>query len=349
LNLQHHKYLDVVINTVHKKYSNDVISFAREMGYYSGPDEDFSFSDAYAPVDFEGARFCDARVWSGFRKVADNMDQYIDYAKGENLENRLPLWVKVNRKLSVQDVMGLMRDYYQNTELDMTNDFGAGPFQSIIRWRPLTWEVDGIEYFNERAISTQQTGFSFIAQSRSWLPYPIGGILWFGVDDTYTTVYTPMYCGITEVSESYAVGNGAMMDFSDNAAFWVFNQVSNFAYTRYNLMIPYIQEEQKRLETKYLEETKKIDQEAELLHQKNPLEARQFITEFSKDAGNQTVAEWKNLYGFLFTKFMDGNVKTKAEGQQNPELEQPGYSEEWYRKIVEETGDKFRHPGAVGH
>ncbi|MBN2480394.1 MAG: C69 family dipeptidase [Bacteroidales bacterium] len=330
-------------------YADDVISFAREMGYYNGPDEAFSFSDAYAPVDFEGARFCESRVWSGFRKVADDMDRYLDFIKGENLNNRLPLWIKVNRKLTIKDAMDLMRDYFQDTELDMTKDYGASPFQSIVRWRPLTWVVDGVEYFNERAISTQQTGFSFIAQSRSWLPDPIGGILWFGVDDTYTTVYAPMYCGVTAVPESYAAGNGAMMEFNGDAAFWVFNQVSNFAYTRYNAIVPYVRDEQKKLEARYMEETGKVDQEALSLYNSNPGEALKYLTAYSVNAGNYTVEKWKKLYAFLFTRFMDGNVKTKVEGQQNPEVEQPGYSKAWYRILVEQTGDKFRHPGGAGH
>ncbi|MBN1159474.1 MAG: C69 family dipeptidase [Bacteroidales bacterium] len=328
----------------HCMYSYDVISFAREMGYYKGPDEDFSFSDAYAPVDFEGARFCEARVWSGFRKVTVGMDRYLDYIKGENLNNRMPLWVKADRKLTVKDAMELMRDYFQGTELDMTEDFGSEPFRSIVRWRPLTWEIDGVEYFNERAVSTQQTGFSFIAQARSWLPDPIGGILWFGVDDTYTTVYTPMYCGVKSVPVSYAAGNGDMMEFSDDAAFWVFNQVSNFAYTRYNAMIPFVQDRQKKIEHQYLEETAKVDQEASSLYKENPDDALEYITAYSAEAGNRTVAEWKKLYAFLFTRFMDGNIKTKVEGQQNPEVVQPGYSETWYRIIVEQNGDKFRVP-----
>jgi dipeptidase len=329
-------------------YAPDVISFAISKGYYSGSNEAFSFADAYAPLNFEAVRFCDARVWSGFRKVADGMDAYTDYVKGDNMQNRLPLWVKANRKLSVKDIKDMMRDYYQNTDLDMTKDFGAGPNKVIVRWRPLTWEVDGVTYFNERAISTQQTGFSFIAQARSWLPDPIGGILWFGVDDTYSTVYTPMYCGIKNVPAPFAAGNGAMMDFNENAAFWVFNQVSNFAYTRYDLMIPFIQEKQNQLETEYMEKTKNVDSEAVSMYKKNPKEAIQYITDFSVNAGNQTVTEWKKLYAFLFTRFMDGNVKTRVEGQQNPELEQPGYSEEWYRKVAEDTGDKLKVPEGEG-
>jgi dipeptidase len=331
-------------------YAKDVIELARKKGYFSGRDEDFSFADAYAPLDFEAVRFCDARVWSGFRKVADGMDEYTDYASGENMNHRLPLWVKVNRKLGVADVMNMMRDYYQDTPLDMTRDIGAGPNKVIVRWRPLTWKVDGVTYLNERAISTQQTGFSFIAQARSWLPDPVGGILWFGVDDTYSTVYSPMYCGMTAVPPSFAAGNGAMMEFSPDAAFWVFNQVSNLAYTRYNLMLPYIQEKQKQLESKYLEENATVDQEAAKLYKNSPEKAMQYLTDYSIKSGEQTVAEWKKLYAFLFTRFMDGNVKTKVEGKLEPKVEQPGYDETWYRKVAEDAGNRLRVPeGAVSH
>ncbi len=331
-------------------FAKDVITLAREKGYFSGKDEDFSFADAYAPLNFEGIRFCDARVWSGFLKVADGMEAYIDYIKGENYHHRLPLWVKANRKLTASDVMAMMRDYYQGTELDMTKDFGAGPNACIVRWRPLTWKVDGVTYFNERAISTQQTGFSFVAQSRSWLPDPVGGILWFGVDDTYSTVYAPMYCGITAVPKSYAVGNGSMMEFSETSGFWVFNQVSNLAYTRYDLMIPYIQEKQKQLESGFMGEVQSIDKTAADLYKKSPSKALAYLTDYSVKSGDHTVAEWKKLYAFLFTRFMDGNVKTAVPGKQNPKVEQPGYSEEWYRKVAESTGDKLKVPeGEGGH
>lgn len=330
-------------------YAKDVISFARSKGYFNGRDEDFSFSDAYAPVDFSGARFCDARVWSGFRKVANGMDEYADYAKGENLHHRLPLWVESNKKIGVEDVMDMMRDYFQGTDLDMTKDIGAGPNKSIVRWRPMTWQVDGKSYLNERAISTQQTGFSFITQSRSWLPDPVGGILWFGVDDTYSTVYTPMYCGMNAVPPSYAKGNGSMMEFNPDAAFWVFNQVSNLAYTRYDFMIPFIQEKQKALEKKYLAETIEVDKVAGALYKKSPKKATQYITSYSVKSGENTVAEWKKLYGFLFTRFMDGNVKTAVPGQQNPHVEQPGYDEQWYRQVVKDAGDRLKVPEGGSH
>lgn len=336
-------------DTINCYYAKDVISFAIEKGYYKGKDKNFSFCDAYAPIDFGGARFCEARVWAVFNRASEGMGKYEEYAKGYDLENKMPLWVKPVEKLSVNDVMNLMRDYYQGTILDMTKDIGAGPYQSIIRWRPLTWEVDGVTYFNERAISTQQTGFSFVAQSRNWLPSPIGGILWFGVDDTYSTVYVPMYCGINEVPYSYAVGNGSMMEFSDDAAFWVFNQVSNFAYTRYKYMIPEIREKQKYLEAKFIAFTSATDEAALKLYKTDPELARQYLTEYSVNQGNNTVAEWRKLYQYLFTKYMDGNIKYKVEGKQNPKLEQPGYSEEWYRKIIEDTGDKFKYQGPEGH
>lgn len=330
-------------------YSHDVITFAREQGYFKGKDADFSFADAYNPLNFEGARFCEARVWSGFNKVNGNMGKYLDYAMGYNLENRMPLWIKPDHKLSLHEVMEIMRDYFQGTPMDMSKDWGAGPFHCIVRWRPLTWEVDGITYFNERAISTQQTGFSFVAQMRSWLPDAIGGILWFGVDDTYSTVYSPMYCGIKSVPRSFAVGNGSMMEFSDDAAFWVFNQVSNFAYTRYDVMIPEIQNKQRELEYYYIDMTKATDQTALELYYKSKDDAVNFLTTYSESAGNNTVLEWKKLYRYLFTKYMDGNIKEKVEGAQNPKLEQPGYGEEWYRKLVEETGDKFKEKGNSTH
>ncbi len=333
-------------------YSEDVISFARDAGYYEGPDSSFSFSDTYAPVDFGGARFCEARVYSGFNKVTKGMEKYEDYAMGYDLHNRMPLWVKPDIKLSLDDVMGLMRDYYQGTPMDMTKDIGAGANACIVRWRPLTWEVEGKTYFNERAVSTQQTGFSFVAQCRSWLPDKIGGILWFGVDDTYSTVYTPMYCGITEAPEAFAVGNGSMMEYSDSAAFWIFNQVSNLAYTRYNLMIPYIQEKQSKLETSYQEKVKAMDQKAIGINDDEELIAA--LNSFSGEAGEETFNEWKQLYQFLFVRYMDGNVKTKVEVQDNyqfanPKLEQPGYNDGWYKEVVKDAGEKLEYQGETSH
>jgi dipeptidase len=328
-------------------YSADVIDVARSYGWYKGPDKEFSFSDVYAPLDFGGARFCEARVWAGFNKVNSTMGKYLDYAMGRDLKNRMPLWIKPDNKLAPEDVISMMRDYYQDTPMDMSKDPGAGPYGSTVRWRPMTWKVDGETYFNERAISTQQTGFSFLAQSRSWLPAPIGGILWFGVDDTYYTVYTPMYCGITEVPESFAVGNGDMMTFSDNAAFWVFNQVTNFVYSRTSVMIDDLKAKQKELESFYLSDVANVDKYASALYSNNQAAAIKYITDYSVGAGEATVAEWKKLYAFLFTKYMDGNIKTSQPvpagyNRVNPKVSQPGYTEEWNKFVAKSTGDRYK-------
>ncbi len=342
------KELDKIYNPeVETVYAYDVIDVARGFKWFDGQDKDFSFSDIYAPLDFAGARFCEARVWSGFNMVNSQMGKYLDYAMGENLKNRMPLWIKPDNKIELKDVMGMMRNYYQGTPMDMTKDIGAGPYGSTVRWRPMEWKVDGVSYIHERAISTQQTGFSFVAQSRSWLPDPVGGIFWFGVDDTYYTVYSPMYCGITRVPETFAVGNGDMMTFSDNAAFWVFNQVTNFAYTRTRLLIGDLQKKQTELEDGYINEIVNIDKSAEALYKKSPSNAVKYLTDYSVKTGNNTVMQWKELYKFLFTKYVDGNIKEKQPVPQGykyvvPKLSQPGYGDEWNRIIVKNTGDKFR-------
>ena len=335
-------------------YADDVVSFAREKKYFDGKDEEFSFSDTYAPVSFGGARFCEVRVWSFFRSVKAGMDKYYDYASGHNLKNRMPLWIKPDRKIAVEDVMDYMRDHLEGTPLDMTKDMGAGAFENPYRWRPLTWQVDGGVYCNERATATQQTGFIFVTQSRSWLPDEIGGIFWFGVDDAASNVFVPMYSSITKVPEAFAKGNGSMMEFTFDAAFWVFNLVSNFAYTRYNIIHPEIRAEQTKLEWKFQEETKEIDKKALALHENNKDDAIAMLTEYSVTTGNETVKHWLNFYTYLFTKYMDGNVKEKVdvpEGYKyhNPKLKQPGYGNEWYEKIVDETGDHFKMPGVPAH
>ncbi len=342
------KDIDKIFNPeIETVYAYDVIDVAREYGWFKGADRDFSFSDTYAPLDFGGARFCEARVWSGFNKVNSQMGKYLDYAMGENLANRMPLWIKPDNKLSVKDVMGMMRDYYQNTPMDMTNDVGAGPFGNTVRWRPMTWSVDGVDYIHERAISTQQCGFSFVTQSRSWLPDPVGGILWFGVDDTYYTVYSPMYCGITRVPETFATGNGDIMTFSDNAAFWVFNQVTNFMYTRTRLMIEDFHNKQNELEDGFINEIQEIDRTAAELYKKKPARALIYLTEYSVNAGNNTVREWQEFYRFLFTKYVDGNVKEKQPVPPGykyvtPKVSQPGYGEEWLRRISEDAGYRLK-------
>ncbi len=345
-------------------YAPDVITFAREKGWYKGDDRNFSFSDVYAPVDFGAARFCDARVWAGFNKVAAGMEKYNDYAKGivqyENTNhfatNRMPLWIKPDKKLSVQDVMGMMRDHYQNTELDMTTDIGAGPFGLPYRWRSMTWKVDSVEYCHERAISTQQTGFSFVTQSRSWLPDAIGGILWFGVDDTYSTCYAPMYCGMTEIPVCFQVGNGDMLTYSETSAFWTFNFVTNFAYLRYSDMIKDVQKVQSELENKYVSYVPVIDKAAEILYKENPAKARKFLTEYSVNEANNMTAEWKKLGHYLLVKYIDGNIKREKDGNfERTEYGLPpspifaGYPEWWYKAIANSTGDSKKVIGSAGH
>jgi dipeptidase len=338
-------------------YAPDAITFARKMGYFTGEDKEFSFSDTYAPLDFMGARACEARVWAMFNRINSNMGQYQDYAMGKIEKgkygyptNRMPLWVKPDKKVSVHDVMELMRDHYEGTKMDMTNDIGAGPFNCPYRWRPMTWQVDSVGYVHERATSTQQTGFVFVSQSRSWLPDWVGGVHWFGVDDTYTTVYSPMYCGITKVPESFAEGNGSMIQFSPTSAFWAFNFVSNWAYTRYSYMIKDIQKVQRELELSYIDQvTNKIDQEALALLKTDKNKARVYLTNYSVNTGNATVKRWQELGQYLLVKYMDGNIKKEKDGKfedngtgQAVMPSQPGYQQWWLKEIVREHGDVIK-------
>jgi len=348
-------------------YAADVVSFARGKGWYTGDDKDFSFSDTYAPVNFGGARFCEIRVWSMFNKVAGGMDNYWEYVKG-NIEhqdkfangdanpnhyatNRMPLWIKPEKKVSVHDMMNFMRDHLENTELDMSMDVGAGAYGLPYRWRPLTWEVDSVAYCNERATATQQTGFSFVTQSRSWLPDAIGGIFWFGVDDASGSVYMPMYTCITEVPSNYAVGNGSMMEWSETSGFWIFNQVQNFAYTRYNAIHPEIQKVQTDLETGFINTVPAVDAGALALIEKDKTAAIAYLTNYSTGVGADVFNIWKDLYQYLFMKYMDGNIKTKKDVPEGyiyiaPDVSQPGYSPETYKFIVRQTDDKLKVTGS---
>ena len=318
-------------------YAKDVITFARDKGYFSGSDKDFSFADAYAPLDFGAQRFCEARVWSGFRRAAPSLNLSSDYARGVPGSTPLPLWIKPDKKLSVRDVMELMRDHYEGTDFDMTLDVGAGPYGLPYRWRPMTWQVDSVNYFHERAISTQQTGFSFVTQSRASLPNPIGGILWFGVDDTYCTVYVPMYCGINRVPKSYGLGSGSFDEFSWDSAFWVFNFVSNYTYSRYSDMIKELQIVQRELEGQFLAQIPQIDRAAMAFYKVSPQQARDYLTEYSVRSGDETVARWKKLGEFLIYKFLDGNLR-----DEHGRVLHPLYPKAWYRTIVDNTGDRYK-------
>jgi len=353
-------------------HSMDVITFARKHSYYKGSDESFSFSDVYNPLKFGGARFCDARVWSFFRvvskEVRDNQE-YTNYALGKfsrnnrmvdqsanpngYVSNRLPLWVKPDASIALKDLMARMRDHYEDTPLDMRNDPGAGPFKLPYRWRPMEFEVDSVLYLNERAVATQQTGYSFVAQSRGSLPDAIGGIFWFGADDADGCVYAPMYCGIKKVPESYSLGNGSMITWSETSAYWAFSQVNNWAYTRYNMIHPEIEKRQLEIENRFVEEVKAIDQKANELFGKDTAESVDLLTNYSVLTGNRLVKEWQDFYHFLFMKYHDGNLKVtegdrlkdNGNGKNVPQKPlHPGYGKEWERNMIRGTGDRLVVP-----
>lgn len=341
-------------------YAWDVIEVARANNLFSGKDEEFSFSDTYAPVTFSAARFSEIRVWSFFRSVNSDMDQYINYASGHDLSKRMPLWIKPDRKLTNHDMMNFMRDHLEGTPFDMRKDIGAGPFGSPYRWRPLTWKVsddpNAHEYLNERAAATQQTGFIFVAESRNWLPDPIGGIFWFGVDDAATTVFNPIYCGITEVPECFKVGNGDLLIYSPTSAFWVFNQVANFCYARYDLMSADAVKVQSELESKYQSEIASVDEAALALLKKNEKQGLDYLTKYSIKSSQNTFNRWKSLSEFLLVKYMDGNIKKEKDGKflrtstGYPEFPlQPGYSDSWKKSVIQDTGTKLLVPAGAGH
>ncbi|MDD4933977.1 MAG: C69 family dipeptidase [Methylacidiphilaceae bacterium] len=324
-------------------YAKDVASFAREKGWFSGRDEELSFAEVYSPLRGATIRSCDARVWSVFRRAAPSLKLSSDWVMGVRGARPLPFSVKPDRKLSVSDVMELMRDHFEGTELDMTKGVGAGPFALPYRWRPMTFKVDGQEYLHERAISTQQTGFSFVSQSRSWLPSAIGGLLWFGFDDTASTVYTPIYCGIRSVPRTFGAGAGSFSRFSWDSAFWVFNFVSNWAYSRYSDMIVEIQKVQREWEDRLLSEQSEVEKAALRLQAESPAQARDYLTAYSTSQGDALVVRWRALGEFLIWKFIDGNVR---DSQGN--VTHPRYPEDWYRRIAREQGNLGKVPVLEG-
>jgi len=341
-------------------YAYDVIDFARSKKLYTGTDQEFSFSDTYNPISFSGARFCEMRVWSFFRAVNGEMDQYVNYVSGHDLSRRMPLWVKPDRKISNFDLMNFMRDHLEGTEFDMRKDIGAGPFASPYRWRPLTWKVsdeaDAHDYCNERATCSQQTGFVFVAESRSWLPDPVGGIFWFGVDDAATTVFNPMYCGITSIPECFREGNGDMLTYSPSSAFWLFNRVANMCYARYDMMSADAISIQKQLESGYLDETESIDKTAADLLSKDEKQGRAYLTEYSGKCAQNTFDKWNKLSEYLLVKYIDGNIKKEKDGKfititkGIPVMpSQPGYNDAWKKSVIRDTGNKLLVPAGGGH
>ncbi|MCR4659526.1 MAG: C69 family dipeptidase [Bacteroidales bacterium] len=325
-------------------YSHDVVTAARINKWYDGLDRNFSFADTYNPLTFSGLRACESRVWSMFNRIKSGMEDYLPYVMGDPTAMRLPLWIKPDKRVSLHDVMELMRDHFEGTPMDMTGDPGAGPYHCPYRWRPMEFEVDGQKYIHERAISTQQTGFSFVAQCRSWLPAKVGGVLWFGVDDTYSTCYCPMYCGLTQVPVCFEEGNGSMSEYSETAAFWLFNRVSNFAYLRYDSMIEDIRKVQQQLETKFIEH-EKLKSDA-LANTYNTERLQGEINRFCNMCAEDMMRQWHKLDQHLLLKYIDGNIKHETPDGRIETTEtgvvrfpmQPDYPEWLLRLIVESRG-----------
>ena len=331
-------------------YSKDVISFAREKGYFNGKNKDFSFSDAYDPLSFSAHRFCDAKVWSVYRKITDGMDSYFDYIQGKS-NQPLPLYVKPTQKITLNQMKNLMRDHFEGTPLATTSDPGAQPFENPNRLAPRIWQVDSVFYFNETPTAGPQNAFSFVAQLRSWLPSYVGGVLWYGVDDATFNVYVPIYCGVAEVPECFRAGNGSMLNFSWKSAYWVFNWVSNMAYSKYSYMSKDIIKAQSEIEKKFEDNLEVIEEAAKSLYTKSPKYAADFLTDYSNNQARNTLDRWMELGQFLLVKYTDGNIKKERNGRfidngwgVPEQISQPGYSEWWYRQVVNSTGDRYRLP-----
>lgn len=330
-------------------YSPDVISFAREKGYFSGANKDFSFADAYCPLDFSGLRACEARVWSYYNMFSKATGQaYLPYVQGESKEP-MPLYVKPDRKLSVRDIQQAMRDHYEGTPLDITQDLGAGPFQMPYRLSPLTFKVDGQEYFNERPISTQQSAFSFVSQMRANLPDAIGGVLWFGLDDANMTVFTPVYCNTGRIPASYAEGEGDCVTFSWNSAFWIYNWVADMIRPRYSQMVDDMRTVQNELENTYAYAQEGVESAAMKLYNENPEKAKEFLTDYTNMCAQTAVDRWKQLGEFLIVRYNDGVRKLVKNGKlvrpttgNVAPLERPGYPEQFLKDVVKATGDRYK-------
>ena len=369
-------------------YAPDVISFARENGWYDGPDSEFSFCDAYCPADFSGLRGCEARAWSAFNilcngwftfydndgnLVTKDAYSYLDFAMGYNPENKMPLWVKPSKKVTMKNVADVMRDHYEGTPMDMTQDIGAGGNALPYRWRPMDFEFNGKTYTNERAIATQQTGFWFVGQARCDYPDVVGGILWFGTDDAATSYLTPIYANTNEVPECFKEGNGNMLSYSPTSSFWMNNRISNACYKMYNIMAPYVRERIDKFENEQMQKVRQIDNQALDLYKKaldgaekrgkkangtydamsdtgkSFAAVKRFITKYSVNTAQDMFHDWCKLEETLLIKYIDGNVKA-----QNPDgsfkhtefsagipdgLTQPGYTDTWKEAVVHFHGD----------
>ena len=333
-------------------YSKEVIKYARRQGWFTGKDADFSWNEVYAKPDFSGRRFCEARVWSFFNHFSNDMERYLPYAMGkEAYEEPMPLWIVPNHKVSVKEVMECMRDHYEGTPFALDGDIGGGIWEMPYRPTPLTYEVDGKKYFNERPTSTQQTGFSYVSQMRSWLPREIGGLMWWGNDDGNMVAYTPIYCSMTDRPECYNTPGADELNFSDKNAFWVCNWVANMVYPRYSLLFPSLKSVRDSLEESYFSYQELVEQTAQKLHEGSPQKAVEFLNLYSKDKAQEMLKRWNALARYLIVKYNDMINRPEENGRftrdqyglgQRPK--RPGYPERFRRALVKQTGDKFKCP-----
>lgn len=333
-------------------YSKEVIKYARRQGWFTGKDADFSWNEVYAKPDFSGRRFCEARVWSFFNHFSNDMERYLPYAMGkEAYEEPMPLWIVPNHKVSVKEVMECMRDHYEGTPFALDGDIGGGIWEMPYRPTPLTYEVDGKKYFNERPTSTQQTGFSYVSQMRSWLPREIGGLMWWGNDDGNMVAYTPIYCSMTDRPECYNTPGADELNFSEKNAFWVCNWVANMVYPRYSLLFPSLKSVRDSLEESYFSYQELVEQTAQKLHEGSPQKAAEFLNLYSKDKAQEMLKRWNALARYLIVKYNDMINRPEENGRftrdqyglgQRPK--RPGYPERFRRALVKQTGDKFKCP-----
>ena len=334
------------------RYSADVVEFARKMGYYNGSDKDFDFAAAYCPADFGGLRYCDARVWSFFNMFgAEDMTKYLPWAQGDPTAEPMPLYMKPKAPVSLQDMQRGMRDHYEGTPFDVTTDLGAGPFNMPYRPSPLSFKVDGKEYFNERPISTFQTAFTFVAQLRSWLPDAVGGVMWFGTDDANMVVFTPVYCCATMVPDCYKECYADPLEFSWKSSFWVFNWVSNMIYPKYSMVIEDMRALQNSLESSIYEQSKAVEQEALAVIGTSPKYAVEILTDFTCNSAENTLAAWQKVGEKVIVKYNDFVVKSEKNGKLDRgktglggKIVRPSYPAEYWKQVVEQTGDKYLMP-----
>ena len=335
-------------------YAKDVVSFARSKGWFKGKDADFSWKMAYAKPDFSGRRFCDARAWAMLNHFYD-MSPYLDWALGKNPDAQdMPLWVVPNKKVSVKDVENVMRDHYEGTPLSVADgsDIGGGIWEMPYRPTPLMYKVDGKQYFNERPVSTQQTGFVFVSQMRSWLPREIGGVFWFANDDANMAAFTPVYCSMTQRPECYNTPGVDAVHFSKKNAYWVCNMTSNMVYPRYSLMFPTLKEVRDSLDNSYFAAQAGVEKKAQELYAQNPQAAVKYLNDYSVEKAQQMLARWNQLFEFMVVKYNDMIIKpTDKNGnfEKTPyglgaRPARPGYPEKYAKQLVKQSGDKFLVP-----